>query len=50
MLRLSDRTSYGEGSRLGGCRGFSGAPVFAVRGVPLLVGIVGGANAAAISL
>jgi hypothetical protein len=41
MLVLADQPGYGEVSRLGGCYGFSGAPVFAIRtGVPQLAGIV----------
>jgi hypothetical protein len=35
MLMLADRPGYGEVSRLGGCYGFSGSPVFAIRtGIP----------------
>lgn len=45
MFVLADRPSYGEASRLGGCYGFSGAPVFAVRaGVPQLAGIMLGGD------
>ena len=42
-LVLADQPGYGEPSRLGGCYGFSGSPVFAIRtGVPLLIAIVRG--------
>jgi hypothetical protein len=41
MLMLADRPGYGEASRLGGCYGFSGSPVFAIRtGIPQLAGIM----------
>ncbi|SRR5712691_3309948 len=41
MFVLADQPGYGEVSRLGGCYGFSGAPVFAIRtGVPQLAGIM----------
>src|SRR5262249_42921815 len=41
LLVLADRPGYGEVSRLGGCHGFSGAPVFVIRaGVPQLAGIL----------
>jgi hypothetical protein len=41
MFMLADQPDYGEVSRLGGCYGFSGAPVFAIRtGVPQLAGIM----------
>ncbi|MGE0038927.1 MAG: trypsin-like serine protease [Xanthobacteraceae bacterium] len=43
MLVLDNQPGYGEVNRLGGCYGFSGSPVFAIRtGVPLLAGIVRG--------
>ena len=45
MLVLADQPSYGEVSRLGGCYGFSGAPVFVIRaGVPQLAGIMRAAD------
>jgi hypothetical protein len=41
MLMLVDRPGYGEASRLGGCYGFSGSPLFAIRaGIPQLAGIM----------
>ena len=43
MLVLDNQPGYGEVNRIGGCYGFSGSPVFAIRtGVPLLAGIVRG--------
>jgi Trypsin len=45
MLELTDRVGLGESAKLGGCKGDSGGPVFAVRGgAPFLVGIVRGGH------
>ena len=41
MMELIDRAAIGEHRTLGGCKGDSGGPAFAVRGgAPLLVGII----------
>jgi|SRR5262249_35874781 len=42
LLELNDRAAIGEFSKLGGCKGDSGGPAFAMRGAPLLVGIMTG--------
>jgi Trypsin len=41
MLELINRAAIGEHGKLGGCKGDSGGPVFAIRsGAPLVVGIM----------
>ena len=41
MLELINRAAIGEHGELGGCKGDSGGPVFAIRsGAPLVVGIM----------
>jgi trypsin len=42
LLELNDRAAVGESSKLGGCKGDSGGPAFAMRGAPFLVGIMTG--------